>query len=214
MNFGELKAEVFRRLYEDSTAPIFWSEDDVMDAINEGYMDFCEQTKCYERQAEVACTSKIPYLDVRTALAYPFIGLRRIYSRLLQGPLQSSSVKSMDDRDRRWEMSFSLPRRMTVRGLYTIMLYPVPPSEATFRMSWSSLPEKLVFDEDEPQIPIESHEAIVKYALYDLKCQEAETEVAMKHWQSYRAFVDEGAQTAKSLIKTSRTFVMGERYVG
>lgn len=212
MNFSELKAEVFRRLYTDDGAPVYWSEQDVEDALNEGYLDYCERTKCCERQTEFVCVGKLPYLDARTLLRYPFISLRRIFSRALQGPLQPSSYPSMDARDKRWEMSTSLARRMSVRGHYTIMLYPVPPSESQFRISWSSLPDPMKFDDDSPDIPIEHHEAPIYYALYDLKVQEDETDLALQFWQKYLDFTASGDIKAKSQIKKSRSFIMGVRY--
>lgn len=212
MNFEELQAEVFRRLQEDSGAPVFWSVDDVKAAINEGYLDLCEQAGNIERTAEIQCVGGLHLMDVRTALPYPFLGLRRALSRTLSTPLRFATVKGVDDIERRWEMSTSSPRRIMMRGPYTIGLYPIPDANEDFKISWTSLPDEMVLDEDEPELDPDLQEGVVWYALYDLKAQEDEPDIALANWNKYLEFVADAKLNQRSLIKSARTFIMGEPY--
>jgi hypothetical protein len=210
--FGEMTTNVFQRLKESQTtgASVTWTEAQIHPAINEGYLDFCEQTKMVEREAELSCTAKLSLMDMRYAFAYPFLGVRRMYSRALNIPLMPSSIKARDDRDNRWEMSSGQVQRFFTRGLYTLGLWPVPVTGETWRASVTSLPDLLVNDTDVPEVPEEFHEAFEIYACYDLKALESEADLSVGFWQEYLEFVERGKAYARDQIKTSRTFIQGE----
>lgn len=210
MTFAELIAETFRRIGESQTTPVYWSLADVKDALNEGYLDFCEQTRCYEREAEVECVSRVSLMDLRTAFPYPVLGIRRLYGRDFNAPLVPTTVKALDDRDNRWEMARGVVRRYFVRGLYWLGLYPVPDGRQKFRVSITSLPDRMVEDADEPQIPIQCHEALIHYAVYDLKIQEDEMAEAMRSWEDYLKLLAVGVKYVGDQIRTPRTFIMGD----
>ena len=54
MNFGELKAEVFRRLEESSSSPVYFTESEVEDALNEGYEEISDASEWTETSIEIA----------------------------------------------------------------------------------------------------------------------------------------------------------------
>lgn len=212
MNLSEMTANVFRRLTESQTtgAAVTWTEDQIHPAINEGYLDFCEQTKMFEREAELTCVKGVPLMDMRWAFAYPFLGVRRMYSRALSLTLMPTSIKARDDRDNRWEMSSGRVQRFFTRGLYVLGLWPVPQTGEQWRASVTSLPAAMVNDTDVPEVPEEFHEAFEIYACYDLKALESEADLAVGFWQEYLEFVARGKAYANDQIKTSRTFIQGE----
>lgn len=210
MTFAELVAETFRRIGESQTAQVYWTEADVKSALNEGYLDFCEQTRCFEREAEVECVSRVGLMDLRTAFPYPVLGVRRIYGRTFNSPLAPTTVKARDDQYNRWEMATGVVRRYFVRGLYWLGLWPVPDGEQKFRVSITSLPDALVNDLDEPQIPVQFHEALIHYAIYDLKLQEDEIKEALASWEDYLKLVAAASKYVGDQIRTPRTFVMGD----
>ena len=210
MNFAELISETFRRIGEDETAQVYWSEQDVKDSLNEGYLDFCEQTRCFSREAEITAIDHLGYSDLRTMLPYPFLGLRRIYGKLLNAPLIATTVKSRDDNDNRWQMITGVVRRWFVSGLYWLGFWPPPDSSEIFRVVWTSLPDRLENDADEPQVPVQFQEALLHYAVYDLKIQEDEMKNALAAWQDYITLVALGKQYVANQIRAPRTFVMGD----
>lgn len=212
MNFGKITDNVLRRLTESQTtgAAVTWNRADVQATINVGYLDFCEQTGMVEREAELSCVAGLPYMDMRTAFAYPFLGLRRMYSRAVSQTMKPTSLKLLDDRDNRWEMGGASALRFFTRGLYVLGLYPVPATGQQFRASVTSLPDEMVLDTDEPEIPEDFHEALELYAVYDLKCLEVEPDIALEFYAKYQAEVRRAILYAKDQIKTSRSFTMGE----
>lgn len=211
-NLGALTDNVFRRLTESQTtgAAVTWTEAQIHPAINDGYLEFCELTKMIEREAELSCTAKLGLMDMRYAFAYPFLGVRRMYSRALSIPLMPSSIKARDDKDNRWEMSTGQVQRFFTRGLYVLGLWPVPVTGETWRASITSLPDRLVNDTDEPEIPEEFHEGLELYACSDLKALEAEADLAVEYYKEYLGFVERGKAYARDQIKTSRTFIQGQ----
>ena len=209
-NFGQIVANVTLRLAESSSAPVAWSQDDIKAAVNEGYLDFCEQTRMVEREAEIRTVQGLPYMDMRQAFAYPFLGVRRLYARASSRTLMPSSVKARDDRDIRWAMGSGLIQRFFMRGLYVLGFWPVPTTREQMRASITSLPDPMVNDEDEPEIAEEFHDGIELYALYALKCMETEVDVALGYWKIYLTVVELGISYAEDQIKTSRDFIMGQ----
>lgn len=212
MNLGELKSETFRRLNESSTAPVFWTAADVTASLNEGYLDFCERTKLVSREADVECVRGVPYVDMR-AWRYPFLGLRRVFSRTINKPLPFANVAHVDTLENRWEMSSGNVQRVFMRGAYTLGFWPVPQVGEVFRVTWTSMPDAMAYDYEQPEIPSEFHEALLFYAIYDLRAQEPETALALEAYGSYQQMVERGVLMARSLIQSPRTWVMGESRV-
>jgi len=210
MTFAELIADTFRRIGESQTAQVYWTLDDVKSSINEGYLDFCEQTRCYTREAEVKAVDHLGLLDLRTALPYPFLGFRRIFGRTVNRPLESTTVKARDDSDSRWQMWTGVTTRWFLSGLYWLGLWPIPDACESFRVSWTSLPDQLVNDLDVPELPVQFHEALIHYAVYDLKIQEDEMKNAMSAWADYGNLVTLGKKYVADQIRSGRTFVMGD----
>jgi len=210
MTFAELIAETFRRIGEDQSAQVYWSAQDVKDSLNEGYLDFCEQTRCYSREADVVVIDHLGFLDLRTLLPYPFLGMRRIYSRMISRPLEATTVKARDDIDNRWQMASSAVRRWFLSGLYWLGLYPVPDSAEGYRIVWASLPDKMANDLDVPEVPVQFQEALIHYATYDLKVQEDEFKNGMDAWKDYVTAVALAKVYVANQIRAPRTFVMGD----
>lgn len=210
MTFAELIAETFRRIGEDQSAEVYWNTQDVKDSLNEGYLDFCEQTRCFTRECEIQAVDKLGLSDLRALLPYPFLGLRRIYGVTFNRPLESTTVKARDDNDTRWQMVTGVVRRWFVSGLYFLGLWPAPDAAELFRIVFTSLPDKLENDLDEPQIPVQFHEALLHYAVYDLKIQEDEMKNAMSAWQDYITSVALGQKYVANQIRAPRTWVMGD----
>ena len=212
MNLGQITDNVLRRLTESQTtgATVTWVRADVQASINDGYLDFCEQTSMIEREAEISSVAGLPYMDMRTAFAYPFLGLRRMYSRAASQTLRPTSIKLLDSRDNRLEMGGASALRFFTRGLYVLGLYPVPSTGQQFRVSITSLPDQMCDETDEPELPEEFHEALEPFACSDLKALESEADLAVAYWQEYMAFVARGQKYSGDQIKTSRSFTMGE----
>ena len=95
-SFAELKADVFRRLNESATAPVFWSEDDVELALNEGYAELSDATEWYEGMLEVDLLHNRPYYDLFTIIGPDFLSIKPVFEPSANRWLVHSAVRELD----------------------------------------------------------------------------------------------------------------------
>lgn len=197
MNKGELRNEVQTRLAEDTTNPVFWSDADVDEAINDGYEEMSDVAEWYERGANIPLLSQVRYYDLRTALGGDtFLSPRRCFNPLTNWWLKPSEPRDMDFHTyRRWEINLGMPQKIFMRGLFYLGIFPLQNGDTgLMRFYYTAMPPALVNDSDEPGFPSEFQRGLVQYALFDLYAQDRETQKAMIHWQQYieieQQFVD------------------------
>lgn len=187
MTFGELKAETRRRLAEVH-GPVFWTDDDIADALNLGYEEVSDETEWCETWHDVALLEDRPYYDVRTNFGPTdnFLAVKPAFDRQTNRWLIPSTVRYLDMHDRRWERVTGEPQRIFRRGLFWLAFYPRIQSDVgTIKVHHSILPDPLEDDEDEPGFPDLYHTLLVDFAMADLWAQDAEAELALAAWALY-----------------------------
>jgi hypothetical protein len=191
VTFAELKGEVFRRLRESSTLPVFWTEDDVEGALNEGYAEISDASEWYEIEATIDLLDSRPYYDLRTLIADPVLTVTAAFNDQTNRWLDPGTVEEFDHRDVRWERVTGEPQRVCLRGLWWLRFWPMVTDDAgTVRVKLTTIPRALVEDDDEPGFAAPLHEGLVDYALADLWAQDAETTKALASWRRYLAYED------------------------
>lgn len=186
MTRAQLKAETFRRLHESATSPVFWTEDDVEDALDEGYAELSDASGWYERTLTLDLLNDRPWYDLRDVLGADFLGLGPTFNDTTSRWLTPTSVRELDARDRRWEANEGQPQRVMTHGLWWIGFWPrVQADSGTLTQYLTALPTALSDDTDVPGFPSTYHMGIVEFALTDLWAQDGETERAMAAWAAY-----------------------------
>lgn len=186
--FAELKTDVFRRLNESPSAPVYWSEADVEAAINEGYDCLADATEACETSTSITWTAALHQdlwdtCDGTTAaeLLRPI----RIQNDTTGQWLTPISVRELDRRYSRWRTVSGQPSYCVMRGLRYLDLHPYPSAAGTATMHYAAWPTALSADDDTPSLPQAFHPALVSYALYDLYAQEGETQKALRYYAEY-----------------------------
>ncbi len=188
MTFAELKTETFRRLDEDSSDPAFWTEDDVEDALNEGYEEMSDASEWHETNANLPLLSGRTYYDMRYAFGGDqILTLNHAMNATTRRWLSPVELRELDYRTYvQWEDITGEPQNFFVRGLFWLGLFPKQNSDSgTLKVYFTSIPPRLAYDYDKPGFPDEFHYGIVEYALGDLLSQEAETRKALEHFKEY-----------------------------
>ena len=191
MTFAALKTEVFRRLNESSSAPVFWSEADVEDAINFAYRELSDESEWYERAITIPLLNDRPYYDLRTNVnSLTVLSAGPCYHSATNRWLQATDQIELDQRDRRWETATGTPQRMWTKGLWWIAYWPRVQADdtTTVRQTFTALPPALSDDDDTPGFPVAYHDGIVEGALSDLYAQDAEADLALKCWAAYEGY--------------------------
>jgi hypothetical protein len=186
MTFAQIKTDVFRRLRESSSAPVFWSETDVEAAINDAYMELSDQTEWNETSETVDLLSSRPYYDARTYLSPNVLTVGRAFNVTTNRWLEPTVPRDLDPYDARWERVTGQPQRIMVRGLFWFGYWPQVTSDTgTIQQFYTVLPDALDDDADEPGFPDTLHEALVEGALFELFSQDAEPGLASQAWERY-----------------------------
>jgi hypothetical protein len=189
MNFLEMKTEVFRRLNESASSPVFWEDADVEDALNEGLEELSDSTEWYETYSVIGLLSNLQYYDLRTLLSGTFLTPRSVQNQQNSRWMNYCTLRDLDFRTtRQWEAVTGEPEKVFLRGLWWLGTFPRSASDSGYLKFWhTAIPQPLVEDADTPEFPEEFHRALVEYAIYDLLCQDGETRKAMAHWAKYGA---------------------------
>jgi hypothetical protein len=205
MNFGEMQEQVFLVLNENQSSPTYWTEDDVKKALNDGYAELSDETEWYERYSTVSMLSGRTYLDLRGVLPHTLLAPRRNINNQTGRWMLPVNVSDLDYRAYvQWERSKGEPQNFFMRGLWWMGFFMQPTQDGgTVRLTYSSIPDEMVDDEFSPQFHEEYHWAIVYYAIYDLFCQDAETDKAMYWWNQYVKVQDDFKKYVQQRVETS-----------
>ena len=202
MTFAEMKTSVRRQLDESGT--VFYADDDIEDAINDGYAEMADVTEFFERQANIPILKKRTYFDLSTILTDTFLSPRRVYDPTASRWLEPTDTNEMDRHSyRQWELTEGTPVKMLMRGNWWFGVWPKDTTNhyRPVRMYYTSIPDALTDDDEEPQFDREFHPGLVSYALSDLLGQARETKKALAHWA---AFVSH-AQRLKDFVEGRTT---------
>jgi hypothetical protein len=190
MNFGQMQTEVRRKLNESSAT--FWTDDDIKEALNDGYEEISDETEWYEREATIETMAARLYHDLRTVLSDTFLSLRRVFNTTTNRWCYPTTHREMDRTYSQWELTTGENMRVTMRGLWWLAQWPKRPGDSgRTRVIYTGMPPAMSASTDTPGFPKEFHKGIVEYALSDLKAQERESKKSIAHWAEYKVY--EGA---------------------
>lgn len=192
MTRAEIKEEVFRRLRESASSPVFWTVADVVESINEGYGEISDSSEWYERVKVVDLIKDRPYYDVYSVLDPCFLRIDVGFNETTNRWLTHTYHSSFDQVDKRWEMRVAEPEHLLFRGLRWLSYWPYKGvATGTIRQYFIAVPPVLCDDADEPGFPEQFHYGLVEYALYDLFTQDHEVALALESWKAYQSY-DQG----------------------
>jgi hypothetical protein len=188
VTFSEIRAEVQRRLGESAVSSVFWLQADIDTAINEGLREISDATEWYEVTTTIPLLARRTYYDLRGYSRSPILSVSRAFAASPARWLTPIQVKEIDGGTvmPQWERMEAEARFFFMRSAWWMGFHPRASADTgSIRVHHTSLPPDLVEDGDTPDFPEEFHHGIVEYALYDLRCQEAETDIALRHWAQY-----------------------------
>lgn len=190
MTKATLREETKRRLRErDAEGAVYFSDDDIDTALDEGYDELSDQTEWNETSVDVELLASRPYYDLQTILGDDLLAPGRAFNRQTSRWLIPTSYRDMDTHDRRWEevVAGGQPDRMIRRSLRWMGYWPRSSSDGDLiKQYFTALPAVLA-DDDAPGFPERFHLGLVAYALADLWSQDGEITFSAEAWQEYEA---------------------------
>lgn len=201
MNLGELITDVLTRLDTDTAAPKFWSRQDVVDAINEGYEEISDACEWLEVTVNLALKARRTYYNL-ACFDEQLLTILHAYNYQITRHLTAASHRRMDRHMKEWMQVSGQPEWIFRRGISWIGMFPFSSTDTgRVKLSGTALPKPLVQLTDSPGFHLDFHMGLAEYALSELKAQDDEPVQSLAHWQSYLDY--EAGLLAHMLTRTS-----------
>lgn len=205
-----MQTEVFRRLEESSSSPVFWSLAAVKESINKGLREIADATEYNETNDTLELVAGQYAYDIASALTSNLLSVKACYNDQTKRWMRSGAVREWDAEFWKWEAAVGEPDQFTLRGLLWIELdRAVSATAGTVTVYFTYLPNDLSANGDTPGFPQEFHLALVDFALYDLLCQDREPKKALFYWERYKAWQEALKRYVDQRTGIDRVGVMG-----
>lgn len=199
MNFGDIKKRV-RNIVGDETG-IFIETEELDMYVNDGYNDVARRTKILRDIA----TINIVAGTAEYSLPSNFIMEKRVTIENLR--IRKTTIESIDSIDRSKDDPSNKGNSLAYYFWGSkIGLYPTPASAITggLKVYYVRLPlTALAADADIPEIPVDMHEDIVRYAIARCREQAEDFEIAQANMGEYAQRVAVSTEQAQNLTDTS-----------
>ncbi|HEX7767272.1 MAG TPA: hypothetical protein VF443_11195 [Nitrospira sp.] len=218
MTLLEMATETARRLREPRSGQmsgIYFSDEDIRDAVNEGYMELSDASEWFEEFVEIDLLKDRPYYDLFSLIGPVFLSIKPAFDESTNRWLIPSTVRNLDNHDRRWERVTNRPQRVFLRGYRWMGLYPRITSDGSgadntaLKVYYTRLPEPMCADTDEPGFPEAFHKGCIEFALTDLYAEDGETKLALEAWTKYLAYEADLSAWVNHRAARPSTMVMG-----
>ncbi len=188
MNFGQMQAEVRRRLNEAGVS--FFSDQDIKDAINDGSDELADATEWYERQVTLRLLQGRTHYDLKTVISDIFLTPLRAWNATTKQWLTPVDPLELDTRTFvQWELNYGEPQKYMLRGNWWLGVFPRPSQDGGgVRFIYTSIPDHMTDDTEEPDFPQEFHAALTEFAISDCLAQVRERKMALDRWASYVSY--------------------------
>lgn len=187
MTFAEMQAETRSRV--EDLAGVFFSDDDVADAVNEGYEELSDATEWFEVWATIDLLDTRPYYDLRHLFPYEVLIPGAAFNEQTNRWLEPSNMGDLDGAYRHPETVYTQPTRLIARSLYWLRYFPLVQQDAgTIKQYATCVPPRMALDRDTPGFPATYHRGCVEYAISVLAPQQGEVHRALEAWDAYLAY--------------------------
>lgn len=174
MTLGEILARVRRKLMEETSG--FWSDEELIAEINDGYMDLVTDAKLLADPYTITTVPGQVFYD----LPPDFVALRSVIYDGADLPQMPYLERSQEE---------GPPRSFQLIG-NKLRIYPVPDDAYELTILYYYRPAPLQNDFDVPEIPEEHHRLLVLYAVAQALLKD-ENPAYVAYEQQYQAGKDQ-----------------------
>lgn len=191
MNFLEIRTEVRRRLQELVGTEVWWTDEEIDEAIHAGEDEMADACEWYERWQTIDILKGRPYYDLRSVIRFDFLVAGPVFNDNTNRWLLPLQPKDLEQSDYRWEERVAEPEFFMMRGIWWLGLWPWKGAElGSVKQYYVALPRHMSADSDEPGFHRTFHYGIVEYAVCDLLSQDNETDLTVETWKLYKKYED------------------------
>lgn len=188
---------------------VFFESDEIDACIDEAMEVIAERTKCIRRTAFTSIREGTNFYFLNSIAAdimYPY----RIWNQQRNQRLEAVSLIEMDSHSRTWLDTPGDPDRWFPVSWDYFGVYPhAAASGGVLRIDYIAWPRELLDDNDEPELPESSSDAILAYGAYEGGAREWNEQGSLAWWDLFRAQL--GETNAKVTVRRLDESGLGRR---
>ena len=193
MNQAEIKRRVLESCGDNPDTPVFFSDTQLGDLATEAMEILAEDVKAIKRQAFVPLREGIGFIYT-PILAPDFMAPTRIWNHDLGQRLTCLSMAELDAININWQATTGNPEVWFPVSWDMFGVYPRPADAGgVLRVDYLAWPRELMDDDDRPELPEATHDAVVLYGQYMacLKKWDGDAaQIALRAFQAHQAIAN------------------------
>lgn len=205
MNVGQIETRILEAINDDPDDPVFFSESQLLDLVNEANQLLCEDTLAIHRTALIPIRPGMRFIYT-PSIAPDLMAPVRIWNHNTNRKLTAFSMEELDALQERWSRATGTPETWFPVGWDIIGIYPTAAaSGGVLRVDYVAWPRDLTDDSDRPELPEASHDALVLYGQYMGILKKWDPENAMiglKALQGHKAIAEARSGISRMNIRT------------
>lgn len=166
MNRGQIKTRILNALNDNATTPVFFSTAQLNSLVDEGMEVIAENSRAIRRTAMFALrpgTTFYSPASIAPDIMFPV----RFWDTTREVRMTALSMQELDKAKARWLQTSGTPEVWFPVSWDLFGVYPATStSGGLIRMDYVAWPRELIDDNDEPELPLASHDAIVLFGAY------------------------------------------------
>jgi hypothetical protein len=206
MTLDEIQTRILEAINDNPDSPVFFTAAQLKDLVNEANEVLCEDTLAVKRTAIVPLRPGMRFVYT-PSIAPDIMAPTRIWNQSNSRKMTCFSMEELDALQERWSVSTGIPEVWFPLSWDCFGIYPTPVSAGgVLKVEYVAWPRELMDDEDRPELPEATHDALVLYGQYHgiLKKWDAnQAMIALKALQAHRTVA--GARSGISRMNV-RTF--------
>ena len=166
MNRQQIKTRILNAINDNATTPVFFSTAQLNNLVDEGMEVIAENSRAIHRTAMFALRPGTTFYSL-ASIASDIMLPVRLWDTTRETRLTALSMQELDKTRARWLQSSGTPEVWFPVSWDLFGLYPATStSGGLVRMDYIAWPRELIDDNDEPELPLASHDALVLYGAY------------------------------------------------
>lgn len=196
MTRDELQQRILEGIQDDPDSPVFFSDEQLADLVNEAYEVLAEDSHAIKRTAFLPLREGAGFIYTH-AISHDFMAPVRIWNHERNHRLTCLSMAELDALDTRWQVTTGQPEVWFPVSWDMFGLYPRPAEAGgVLRVDYIAWPRELMDGSDRPELPEATHDALTLYGQY-LGC--------LKKWDDQSAMIPLKALQMHKAVATPRS---------